>query len=74
MGERAFSLTACIPPVAPAQLSLDGFEERLNHGIVATIAFSAHPLPQQCMFTYMTGDFGLQGSLTVNGLSRFGYT
>ena len=30
--------------VALDPLSLDGFEERLNHGIVVTIALSAYPL------------------------------
>jgi len=32
--DRAFSLTACVPTVAPDQLSLDGFEERLDHRII----------------------------------------
>ncbi len=31
--DRAFSLTACVPTVAPDQLSLDGFEERLDHAM-----------------------------------------
>ena len=37
-----FCLTACVPKVAPNQLCLDGFEERLNHRIVVTIALAAH--------------------------------
>ena len=40
--DRAFSLTACVPTVAPDQLSLDGFEERLDHRIIITITFAAH--------------------------------
>ena len=39
---RAFSLTACVPTVAPDQLSPDGFEERLDHRIIITIPFAAH--------------------------------
>jgi len=39
---RALGLTACVPTVAPDQLSLDGFEERFNHGIVIAIALAAH--------------------------------
>ena len=39
---RAFCLTACVPFVAPDQLSLDGFEERFNHGIVVAVTFAAH--------------------------------
>ena len=38
----ALGLTTCFPTVPPYQLSLNGFEERLNHGIVVTIAFSTH--------------------------------
>ena len=38
----AFRLTACVPLIAPDQLSLDGFEKRLNHGIVVTISFAGH--------------------------------
>ncbi len=52
---RAFCLTACVPTIAPDQLYLDGFKERLNHRIVVTIALAAHPLPRQCMFTCMRG-------------------
>ena len=40
--DRTFCLTACVPFVAPDQLSLDGFEERFNHGIVVTVTFAAH--------------------------------
>tara|TARA_B110000977_G_scaffold129919_1_gene165732 strand:- start:85 stop:282 length:198 start_codon:yes stop_codon:yes gene_type:complete len=40
--DRAFSLTACVPTIAPDQLSLDGFEERFNHRIVIAIALAAH--------------------------------
>jgi len=40
--DRTFCLTTCVPFVAPDQLSLDGFEERLNHGIVVTITLAAH--------------------------------
>jgi hypothetical protein len=32
-----FGLASCFPKIAPDQLSLDGFEERLNHGIEAPI-------------------------------------
>ena len=39
---RAFCLAACVPAVAPNQLRLDGFEERLNHRIVVTISLTAH--------------------------------
>ena len=39
---RARSLTACFPMVPPYQLSLDGFEKRLRHGIVVTIALAVH--------------------------------
>ena len=53
--DRALGLTACVPTIAPDQLSLDGFEERFNHGIVIAIALAAHPLPRQCMFTCMRG-------------------
>ena len=42
--ERARSLALGFPTVAPDPLSLDGFEERLNHGIAVTIALSAYPL------------------------------
>ena len=37
-----FCLTACVPTIVPNQLGLDGFEERLNHRIVVTIALAAH--------------------------------
>ena len=40
--DRAFSLTACVPTITPDQLGLDGFEERLDHGIVIAIALAAH--------------------------------
>ena len=40
--DRALGLTACVPTIAPDQLSLDGFEERFNHGIVIAIALAAH--------------------------------
>ena len=39
---RAFCLAACVPAVAPNQLGLDRFEERLNHRIVVTISLTAH--------------------------------
>ena len=39
---RALGLASCFPTVTPDQLRLDGFEERLHHGIVITIAFAAH--------------------------------
>lgn len=39
---RAFSLTPCVPFVAPDQLSFDGFEECFDHGIVVTVTFAAH--------------------------------
>ena len=39
---RALCLATCVPTVAPNQLCLDGFEERLNHGNVVTIALAAH--------------------------------
>ena len=38
----ALGLTTCFPTVPPYQLSLNGFEERFQHGIVVTIAFSTH--------------------------------
>ena len=40
--DRAFCLAACVPTIAPDQLSLDGFEERFNHRIVVTITLTAH--------------------------------
>ena len=39
---RALGLTACFPTVPPDQLSLNGFEERFDHGIVVTIALATH--------------------------------
>ena len=39
---RAFRLTARVPTITPDQLGLDGFKERLDHGIVVAISFSAH--------------------------------
>ena len=38
----ALGLTTCFPTVPPYQLSLNGFEERLNHEIVATITLATH--------------------------------
>jgi|TARA_B110000305_G_scaffold241843_1_gene317857 hypothetical protein len=38
----AFSLPPRFPTVAPDQLCLDGFEERLSHGIIIAFAFAAH--------------------------------
>ena len=38
--DRALGLTACFPAVTPDKLSLNGFEERFNHGIVVTIALT----------------------------------
>jgi hypothetical protein len=35
--DRALGLTACFPAVTPDKLSLNGFEERFNHGIEAPI-------------------------------------
>ena len=40
--DRTFCLAACVPTIAPDQLCLDGFEERLNHRIVVTITLAAH--------------------------------
>jgi hypothetical protein len=42
MEDRALSLTACIPTVAPDQLHLDRFEERFDHEIVAQLTFATH--------------------------------
>ena len=39
---RAFRLTARVPTITPDQLGLDGFEERLDHGIVIAIALADH--------------------------------
>ena len=39
---RALRLASGFPARAPDQLRLDGFEERLNHGVVIAIAFAAH--------------------------------
>ena len=36
------SLPACCPRMPPNQLGLDGFEERLNSGVIVAIAFAAH--------------------------------
>jgi hypothetical protein len=36
------SLPACLPCVAPDQLRLDGFEERLNSSVIVTIPRTAH--------------------------------
>jgi hypothetical protein len=38
----AFSFLPRFLTVAPDQLRLDGFEERLNHGIIIAFAFAAH--------------------------------
>jgi len=35
-------LPAGVPRIPPDQFGLDGFEERLNGGIVVTITFAAH--------------------------------
>ena len=40
--DRSLGLTARVPTITPDQLSLDGFEERLDHGIVIAIALAAH--------------------------------
>ena len=40
--DRALGLTARVPTITPDQLGLDGFEERLDHGIVVTISLTAH--------------------------------
>jgi hypothetical protein len=32
-----FGLASCFPTIAPDQLGLEGFEERLHHGIEAPI-------------------------------------
>ena len=40
--DGTFCLTACVLFVAPDLLSLDGFEERLDHRIIITITFAAH--------------------------------
>ena len=37
-----FGLASCFPTSAPDQLCRDGFEERLNPGVIITIAFGAH--------------------------------
>ena len=37
-----FGLASCFPTSAPDQLGRDGFEERLNLGVIITIAFGAH--------------------------------
>lgn len=39
---RALGLTACFPTVPPDQLSLNGYEERFNHGVIVAIALAAH--------------------------------
>ena len=39
---RPFRLSSGFPSVAPYQLSLEGFEERFDHGIVITVSFAAH--------------------------------
>ena len=39
---RALGLTASVPKIAPDQLCLDGFEERLSHGMIIAFAFAAH--------------------------------
>ena len=40
--DRSLGLTARVPTITPDQLGLDGFEERLDHGIVIAIALAAH--------------------------------
>ena len=40
--DRALGLTSCVPSITPDQLSLDGFEERLDHRIIITISLAAH--------------------------------
>jgi hypothetical protein len=50
-------LASGFPAGAPDQLGVVGFEDRVHHGIVITIAFTAHPLPWQCMFTCMRGGY-----------------
>ena len=47
---RAFCLTARVPTIMPDQLGLDGFEERLDHGIVVTISLTAHPDLEAVLF------------------------
>ena len=39
---RPFRLSSGFPSVAPYQLSLEGLEERFDHGIVITVSFAAH--------------------------------
>ncbi len=39
---RPFRLASGFPSAAPDQLGLDGFEERLDHGIVVTVSLPAH--------------------------------
>ena len=39
---RALCLATYVPAGAPDQLCRDGFEDRLNHGIVVTISLAAH--------------------------------
>ena len=40
--DASFGLAAGFPGPAPNQLGLDGFEERLDNGVVITIALAAH--------------------------------
>ena len=40
--DAGFGLAAGFPRPAPDQLGLDGLEERLDNGVVITIALAAH--------------------------------
>ncbi len=40
--DASFGLAAGFPGPAPNQLGLDGFEERLDNGIVRIFAFATH--------------------------------
>ena len=41
-GERRLSLSVGFPRASPDQLGLDGFEERLDGGVIIAISFTTH--------------------------------
>ena len=53
--DSPFRLATCVPVIAPDQLCLDGFEKRLDHGIV-------HGPAGYCAAMHERGNFGNQGT------------
>ena len=40
--DRQFRRTTRVPRVSPDQLGFDGFEERLDYGVIVAITFATH--------------------------------